>query len=52
MIYMAWRPEFAARLVDQSLGQTPRDAGSQLAITVKAYRSGMRTVNGTVVRSI
>ena len=49
MICMAWSPEFAAKLVDQSFGPTPRDAGSQFTITVTAYRSGIRMVNGTVV---
>jgi hypothetical protein len=49
MIYMAWSPEFAAKLVDQNFGPTPRDAGSQFTITVTAYRSGIRMVNGTVV---
>ena len=46
---MAWKPDFAARLVDQSFGPTPRNAGSQFTITVTAYRNGMRMVNGTVV---
>lgn len=46
---MAWSPEFAAKLADQSFASTPRDAGSQLTITVAAYRTGIRKVNGTVV---
>lgn len=46
---MAWKPDFAAKLVDQNFGPTPRNAGSQFTITVTAYRNGMRMVNGTVV---
>jgi hypothetical protein len=49
MIDLAWSPEFAAKLVDQGFGPTPRDAGSQFTITVTAYRNGIRMVNGTVV---